>query len=326
MKRVWFLVSILAALSLLVGACATPTAAPAAATNAPAAAPATAAPAPAAAATKPAAASAPLPKAKEGSGLRKIQDRGKLIVGVKYDVPLFGYLNPQTNKVEGFDVAMAKEIAKKIFGVDDAGVDAKLELKQAVSKDRVPFLQQDVTDLVISTMTINAEREGQIDFSVVYYLAGQSLLVPKDSTIKAFADLNNKKVCTAKGSTSEQNLTTIAGQKNIKVEAVLFDSYSEGVTAMANKRCDAVTTDDIILMGFASQDKNLQLVGGQFTFEPYGIGIKKGSQELVDVVNDVVKGAKKDGGWKAIFKKEVADKSSVAIPEPPVDNWRDIVK
>jgi aspartate/glutamate/glutamine transport system substrate-binding protein len=341
LKGLSVLISVLVVMSLALGACAAPTAAPVAATKAPAAAAPTTAPAaaataapaaagtaaPAAAATKPAAtALAPLPKAKDGTLLKKVQDRGKLIVGVKYDVPLFGYLNPQTNKVEGFDAAMAREIAKKIFGVDDAGVDAKLELKQAVSKDRIPFLQEDVTDLVISTMTVNAEREGQIAFSVVYYLAGQSLLVPKDSAIKSFDDLNNKKVCTAKGSTSEQNLTAIATKKNLKVEAVLFDSYSEGVTAMANKRCDAVTTDDIILMGFASQDKNLALVGGQFTFEPYGIGIKKGATEMVDVVNDVVKGLKKDGGWKAVFKKEVADKAGVAVPEPPLDNWRDIVK
>lgn len=310
MKRLWILVSVVIALALVLAACGSGSATP------------TAAPKATAAAAQP----TKIPLAKEGSGLRKVQDRGKLIVGVKYDVPLFGYLNPQTNKVEGFDAAMAREIAKRIFGVDDAGVEAKIELKQAVSKDRIPFLQQDVVDLVISTMTINADREKEIEFSVVYYLAGQSLLVPKDSTIKEFKNLDGKKVCTAKGSTSEANLTKKAAEMSIKVEPVLFDSYSEGVTAMGNKRCDAVTTDDIILMGFASQDKNLMLVGGQFTFEPYGIGIKKGSTEMVDLVNGVVKDMKKSGLWKTVFKREVADKAGSAVPEPPVDNWRDIVK
>jgi ABC-type amino acid transport substrate-binding protein len=150
--------------------------------------------------------------------------------------------------------------------------------------------------------------------------------VAKTSTIKSFDDLNNKKVCTAKGSTSEQNLTKIATQKNLKVEAVLFDSYSEGVTAMLNNRCDAVSTDDIILMGFASQNKDLKLTGGQFTFEPYGIGIKKGSKEMTDLVSGVVKDLKTSGKWKTIFAKEVGEKAGVTAPEPPVDNWRDIVK
>ena len=327
MRRAWLLLSGLVAVALIIVSCAQPaqpTAVPAKPTEAPKAA----APAPTEA---PKAASAPaknepLPKAKEGTVLRRIQDRGKVIIGVKYDVPLFGYLNPQTNKPEGFDVAMGKEIAKRIFGVDDAGVDAKIEFKQAVSKDRIPFLQQDVADLVISTMTINADREKEIDFSNVYYLAGQSLLVPKDSAIKSFDDLDGKKVCTAKGSTSEQNLTSIAGKKGKKVEAVLFDSYSEGVTAMLNKRCDAVTTDDIILMGFASQNKDLKLVGGQFTFEPYGIGIKKGSAEMVELANSVLAELKASGQWKAVFKREVGDKAGVDAPDLPKDNWRDIVK
>lgn len=256
-------------------------------------------------------------KANAGTLLRKIQDRGKLIIGVKYDVPLFGYLNPQTNQVEGFDVAIGKEIAKKIFGDEK-----KVEWKQAVSKDRIPFLQQDVVDLVISTMTVNADREKEIDFSNVYYLAGQSLLVPKDSTITSVNGLAGKNVCSAKGSTSEANVRKFAPQANL----VLFDSYSECVTAMAGKRADVVTTDDNILLGFASQDKNLKLVGGQFTFEPYGIGIKKGNPETQQLVNDVLKQLKTGGGWKTLFKKEIGDKTGVTTPEPPMDDWREIQK
>lgn len=259
----------------------------------------------------------PAAKAKEGTVLRKIQDRGRVLIGVKYDVPLFGYLNPQTNKVEGFDVAMGKEIAKKIFGDE-----TKVEWKQAVSKDRIPFLQQDVVDLVISTMTINADREKEIDFSSVYYLAGQSLLVPKDSAIKGIKDTAGKNVCSAKGSTSEQNITKFAPQAKL----VLFDSYSECVTAMTGKRADAVSTDDIILMGFASQNKDLKLVGGQFTYEPYGIGIKKGATELQTLVNGVLTDLKTSGRWAELFKKEVGDKSGVQAPKPPVDDWREIMK
>ena len=256
-------------------------------------------------------------KAKEGTALRKIQDRGKIIIGVKYDVPLFGYLNPQTNAVEGFDVAIGKEITKKIFGDEK-----KVEWKQAVSKDRIPFLQQDVVDLVISTMTVNADREKEIDFSNVYYLAGQSLLVPKDSTIKSIKDIGGKNICSAKGSTSEANIRKFAPTANL----ILFDSYSECVTAMAGKRADAVSTDDNILVGFASQDKNLILVGGQFTAEPYGIGIKKGSSELQQLVNDVLKSLKTSGKWKELYKKEIGDKAGTTAPEPPIDDWREIQK
>jgi putative glutamine transport system substrate-binding protein len=179
-----------------------------------------------------------------------------------------------------------------------------------------------VVDLVISTMTVNADRETQIDFSNVYYLAGQSLLVPKDSAIASVKGLAGKKVCSAKGSTSEANIRKFAPQ----AELILFDSYSECVTAMAGKRADAVSTDDNILLGFASQDKNLKLVGGQFTFEPYGMGIKKGNPEFQQLVNDVLKSMKTSGKWKELFKKEIGDKTGVATPEPPIDDGREIQK
>jgi putative glutamine transport system substrate-binding protein len=253
-----------------------------------------------------------LPKAADGTLLRKIQDRGKIIVGVKYDVPMFGLLNPTTNKVEGFDVDVAKEIANYIFGDPNA-----IEFKEAVSKNRIPFLQDGTTDLMISTRTVNAEREQQIDFSVVYYLAGQSLLVPKNSAITGTKDLAGKRVGTAKGSTSENNIRKVAPQADVQ----LFDGYAEAVAAMDSGRLDAVTTDDNILIGFQSKEPNKwKLVGGQFTKEPYGIGIAKGHPELVEVVNKVVKDLKSSGKWAELYKKNIP----AEVPPVPDDDWHKI--
>ena len=97
-------------------------------------------------------------KAAPGTSLRAIQDRGKLIVGVKYDVPTFGYLNPRTNQLEGLDVDLGKAIAREILGSESA-----FEPKQAVSADRIPFLTSGQVDLILSTMTANEERAQQID-------------------------------------------------------------------------------------------------------------------------------------------------------------------
>jgi len=252
-----------------------------------------------------------LPTAAEGTLLHKIQDRGKIIVGVKYDVPMFGLLNPSTNKVEGFD--MAKEIANYILGSPDA-----VEFKEAISNNRIPFLKDGTVDIIVSTMTINAEREKEIDFSVVYYLAGQSLLAPENSAITGVKDLAGKKVGTAKGSTSEKNIRAAAPQADVR----LFDGYSEAVAAMAAGQLDAVTTDDNILIGFQSKEPNKwKLVGGQFTKEPYGIGVAKGHPELVEVVTKVIRDLKAGGKWKDIYKKNIP----AAPPDPPIDDWRKIV-
>ena len=89
--------------------------------------------------------------APEGTLLRAIQDRGKLVCGTKFDVPTFGYLNPETEAVEGFDVEVCKAIAEHILGDREA-----VEIKEAISKNRIPFLNEGVVDVVASTMTIVA--------------------------------------------------------------------------------------------------------------------------------------------------------------------------
>jgi putative glutamine transport system substrate-binding protein len=253
-----------------------------------------------------------LPLAAAGTGLRAIQDRGKIIIGVKNDVRIFGYLNPQTNAVEGFDVDMGKAIAQYIFGDE-----TKVEFKEAVSKNRIPFLEDGTVDVIISTMTINAERVGQVDFSDPYYVAGQSLLVPKGSPIRSIADLKGKKVGTVSGSTSEKNIH----EKAPEAEVLLFDKYADAVAAMAAGQCDAVTTDDIILYGFVrdAPDK-WEVVGGQFTVEPYGIAVKKGNTELRDAINTLVRAMKQDGRWAAIYLKWIG----TAAPSVPPENWQDV--
>jgi putative glutamine transport system substrate-binding protein len=243
-----------------------------------------------------------------GSYIDTIKKRDKLIVGVKFDVPTFGAKNPMTDQIEGFDADIARELAKSLLG--DA---KKIELVEAISSNRVPFLQEDKVDLVISTMTINEARKKEIDFSDPYYLAGQSILVPKGSPIKSVSDLDGKNVCTAQGSTSEKNVR----EKSPKVKLTLFAGYSECYTALENGQVDAVSTDDIILFGLKlrAPDK-YELVGGQFTSEPYGIGVKKGRPDLLAFVNGTLTAMKNDGRWKAIYDKNLKPASGISADPP----------
>lgn len=251
--------------------------------------------------------------APEGSALRAIQDRGKLIAGVKYDVPLFGFLNPTTNKVEGFDVEIAREVARKIFGNPDA-----IEFKEAISKNRIPYLADGTVDIVVSTMTANAERAEQINFSDTYYVAGQSLLVKKGSDVQTIDNLAGKVVATVKGSTSEKNIREKAPQATVE----LYDTYADAVQALQSGRADAVTTDDIILYGFQSQNPDqLEVVGGQFTKEPYAIGIKKDSAELTEAVNTTLREIKDSGRWAEIYKQFIPEQE---VPAVPPQDWREV--
>lgn len=244
--------------------------------------------------------------------LAAIKARGKLIAGVKYDVRIFGYLNPETNQVEGFDVDLAKAVANRIFGSPDA-----IQFEEAISRNRIPYLDEGRVDVIFSTMTANATRAEQIDFSDVYYVAGQSLLVPVNSDITGVQDLAGKRVGTAKGSTSEVNIRAFA--PNAQIE--LFDAYAQAVAAMDAGRLDAVTTDDIILYGFErnSPDK-FKVVGGQFTQEPYAAGVKKGNTELLAEVNGALRDLKESGEWAAIYNKWIGTDPAAVPPQ----DWADV--
>jgi ABC-type amino acid transport substrate-binding protein len=228
-----------------------------------------------------------------GTTMAKLQQKGEITVGVKFDVPPFGFKNPQTGDVEGFDVDVGKAVA------DELGV--KPKFIEAISDNRIPFLQQGTVDLILSTMTINAERDQEIDFSEPYYVARGSILVPKDSPIKGIDDLAGRRVCTALGSTYEATLR----EKAPKSERKLVDSYSECFELIQNKAVHAISTDDVILAGMIIQDPNLKLVGGALTTEPYGAGIKEGDTEFQRFVSGVIAKMKSDRRWARLYDRWV---------------------
>ncbi len=261
---------------------------------------------PVASAASPAASPVASAASPAGSFMRAIQDRGVLRAGVKQDVLLFGYLNPRTNKIEGFDVDIAKEIARVVLGDPE-----KVDLRGMASAARIPSLTEGTVDIVVSTMTITKERMAQIDFADVYYESGQMILVPGNSEITGIQDTAGKRVCAAKGSTSETNITKFSPEA-IVVQA---DVYSECLLAMQQGRTDAISTDDVILLGLAEQDPSTKLLSPPFTQEPYGIGIAKGHPEFVDLINATLTQLKNSGRWAEIHKQWLG--KYIQTPAPP---------
>jgi ABC-type amino acid transport substrate-binding protein len=249
--------------------------------------------------------------------MNTLQKRGKIVIGVKYDIPRFGYLNPKTDEVEGFDVDLGKVIAKRL------GVRARFV--EAVSTDRIPFLQQDEVDLVISTMTINEQRSRQIDFSHPYYVAQQRLLVKTRSKIVDVQSLDAARapVCSVKDSTSADNIRLVAPSAPLRLER----KYSECGRLLAEGKVEAVFTDDVILIGLLSLDPgHFRIVGDPVTVEPYGMGIKKGRSGFVEFVNGVLADIKRDGTWGMLYPTWIGQVTGEKVEPPPVRvRRRDIV-
>jgi ABC-type amino acid transport substrate-binding protein len=248
--------------------------------------------------------------------LHTIRNRGYIIIGVKYDVPTFGYMNPRTSQLEGFDVDLGKAIARQLLGSESA-----VEFKQARSADRIGFLNSGQVDLVLSTMTATEARAKQIDFTRPYYVAGQSLLVRTDSSIARVDDLAGKVVCSVSGSTSEGTIR----KKAPEAEVVLFGSYSECLQSIDTGRVDAMTTDDVILLGFVKTSPGrYKVVGGQLTLEPYAGGIAQNDPLFLNATNDAIGEIIRSGEWRRIYERNLP---GVPVPsEPPPPDWRDVYK
>jgi glutamate transport system substrate-binding protein len=239
------------------------------------------------------------------STMGRIQEAGEIKIGVKYDVPPFGFQNPQSGDIEGFDVDLGRAIA------DALGVEPNFI--EAISDNRIPFLQDGTVDLVLSTMTINQERDAEIDFSEPYYIASGRILVPEGSDIRGVDDLAGKTVCTALGSTYEATISEQAPDAELR----LVDSYSECLELVQNGAVDAVSTDDVILTGMIIQDDSLSLTEGEpLTTEPYGAGIADGDTEFKDFVDGVIQEYKSDGRWAEAYEKWVGQYTGES-QEPP---------
>ncbi|TMB72645.1 MAG: glutamate ABC transporter substrate-binding protein [Chloroflexi bacterium] len=245
------------------------------------------------------------------SYMSKLQTNGKIRVGTQEDNTPFSVKNPITSKWEGFDVDVARELAKAIFG-SAADPDAFIEYVPVVSATRIPSLTDGKADVIIKTFTITEERKQQIDFSDVYFITGQRILVKKDNTtIKEAADLAGKTVCAQKGSTSEQNMTKATDGK---AKPLLLDSYPACLLALQQGQADAVSTDETILFGLVKQDPNTKIVGKPFSDEPYGIGMKKDSggdrKGFVAFMNTWVGQLISSGTWAKLYEKHITPVSN----------------
>lgn len=244
-----------------------------------------------------------------GSTMAKLQEAGKITVGTKFDQPLFGLMSP-SGTPEGFDVEIAKIIASEL-GIDENNI----TWKESVSANREPFIQNGEVDMVVATYTINDKRKEVVSFGGPYYMAGQDILVLKGNPekIKSVDDLKGKNVCSVTGSTSAANLQ--AAGANV----LATDTYSNCLEPLRSGQVVAVSTDNVILAGLASQNEGeFEVVDNPFTEEPYGIGIKKEDTQFRNFINDTLEKAFKDGRWAKAWEKTAG--KVLSTPTPPTVN------
>lgn len=247
----------------------------------------------------------------EGSTMAKIAAEGTISIGTKFDQPLFGLMGPD-GKPTGFDVEIATALAGALGVAPD-----KIEWKETISANREEAIRSGQVDLIVATYTINDDRKKVVSFAGPYYEAGQSLLtLASNTTIQSEKDIAGTKVCTVKGSTPESNL--LANFPD--TEVVPFGAYSDCLEPLKRGQVDAISTDNVILAGFAADDDTLEVRGEPFTKEPYGIGLALEDTDFRNWINDQLERMFADGSWEKAWTSTAG--TVLPTPTPPtVDRY-----
>ncbi|WP_280669887.1 MULTISPECIES: glutamate ABC transporter substrate-binding protein [unclassified Kitasatospora] len=232
---------------------------------------------------------APMPA---GSTMAKIQSRGRLIAAVDQTSYLWGYRDPGTGTLEGFDVDLVHAIAKALFGDPD-----KVEFRAVSSAQRLTAVASGEVDIAADSITMTCAREQQVAFSTDYYNDGQRLLVRTDSGAHDLADLAGRKVCAASGTTSIATL----GQAVPAVVPVGVTDWTDCLVLLQLGQVDGISTDEHILQGLQAQDPQTEVVGPAFTFEPHGLAIAKQNSDFVRFTNAVLEQLRTGGGWQQLY-------------------------
>ncbi|MEO3801631.1 glutamate ABC transporter substrate-binding protein [Nonomuraea sp. B1E8] len=239
----------------------------------------------------------------------KAKNEKKLVIGVKADQPGLGLRTPNGD-FSGFDIEVATYVAKQL------GVEAKdITWKETVSANREAFIEQGQVDMVVATYSITDARKQKVSFAGPYFVAGQDLLVrAADAALTGPEALNGKKLCSVAGSTPAQKVKTeYAKEVQLQEER----TYSACVDRVLGGQLDAITTDDVILAGYAAQHGGkLKVVGKPFSTEKYGIGLKKDDTAGRKAVNDALEKMFSDGSWTKALQASVGS-SGFTLPEAP---------
>ncbi|MDV7197850.1 glutamate ABC transporter substrate-binding protein [Rhodococcus kroppenstedtii] len=251
----------------------------------------------------------------EATSASQSAESGNLTVGIKFDQPGLGLRNPD-GSFSGFDVEVAKYVAGKL-GVTPENI----TFKESPSAQRETLIENGEVDYIVATYSITDARKEKVDFAGPYFVAGQSLLVSSSNTDITGPDSLNggKRLCSVSGSTPAQKVKDQYAQD---VQLQEFDTYSACVEALRNGAVDAVTTDDIILAGYAAQyPGELKVVGEPFTEERYGIGLAKGDDETRAKINDAIEAMIADGSWQKAFEDTVGASGYPLPAQPTVDRY-----
>lgn len=223
-------------------------------------------------------------------------DPNVLRVGTKIDVPAFGFQNPETGNIEGLEVDIARELAKRIKGDPNA-----LQVTGVNVTTRGAMLDNGTLDATLATFTITDARKRSYNFSRPYYTDHIGVLVKKSSGITDLRDLDGKTVGVALSATTRDKLTAAGDEIGIHMNFAEYSTYPEIKIALVTGRVDAFSVDRSILNGYL--DDTTMLLKTQFAPQEYGVATKKDNTDLAEQIDAAIAAMEDDGTLASLTQR-----------------------
>jgi polar amino acid transport system substrate-binding protein len=243
--------------------------------------------------------------------LEKIARTETLTIGTRTGSPPFGYVNSK-NEWVGFSVDLVEQVIVPALS-QKLGKSIKLEKKESAPPTRIPLLTSNAVDLIAETMTDTRTRRDSVDFSLTFFVTGAQFLVKKGSPIKGIAGINGKRIAAQQGSTNAR----IIREKAPKAVLREFPDQPAAFQALAQGQVDAYTNDGIQLAGLKSKAPNpaqWDIVGDFYSYEPYGMALRKGDADFRNAVNNALMEAVESGRFFEIYEKWFGPKGELPYP------------
>jgi len=246
--------------------------------------------------------------------LEKIDKSGALVIGTRTGSPPFGYVN-KNNEWGGFSIDLVEKAILPALG-KKLNKQIKLDKKESTPPTRIPLLQSNAVDLIAETMTDTQARREQVDFSLTFFVTGAQFLVKKGTPIKGIEAIAGKRVAAQQGSTNAK----IIRERVPSAKLIEFPDQPAAFQALAQGQVQAYTNDGIQLAGLkakAPKPDDWAIVGEFFSYEPYGMAMRKNDSDFRQAVNVGLMEAISSGLYFQIYDKWFGAKGEVPYPLTP---------
>jgi glutamate/aspartate transport system substrate-binding protein len=218
--------------------------------------------------------------------LKKIKASGTITLGYRESSLPFSYLNKREQPI-GYSIDLCREIVEEAATQLD-GMDVKIALSPVTAADRLQKVETGAIDLECGSTTSNVQRQKEVAFSPIFFVAGTKLMVPKASTVQSYRDLAGKTAVVTAGTTNEAALRTLSDKQKLGINIVTARDHAQSFAMLVAGKVDAFATDDVLLYGIIATEpsaRGMKVVGDYLTYDPYGLVYRRDDPSFAAVVN-----------------------------------------